>query len=166
MKYFIAFFLISIFSKAQETNLSPHCGFDFNSYLVVETVVNNQKVMLPNMKISIVDANNKPILNTNNQFSLLKTDEVLLFSENYKIDNSRWFFPYAQECFMLLVTLDFPTQGLNVMLEDTLGIYKTQTFPIGFQNFYKLCSSENALQSRKFGPKTNLPIVVYLDKKN
>lgn len=164
MRFLYLIILFSFVSMAQDSNQAPHCGFDFNSYLVVETVVNNQKVMLPSLKITVVDNNNKAIVNTNNQYSLVKTDELLFFSKNYKITNERWFFPYAQECYILLVTLDFPSDGLNVKVEDTSGVYKTQIYPIGFQNFYKLCSSENALQSRKFGPKTNVPIAVYLEK--
>ena len=157
-------FFISFVLTAQESNQSPHCGFDFNSYLVVETFINHQKTTLPSLKITVVDADNNEIINTNNQYSLVKTDKVLLFSENYKINNDKWFFPYAQESYLLLISLDFPSNELNIKIEDTSGIYKTQIFPIGFQNFYKLCSSENAMESRKFGPKTNIPIRVNLIK--
>lgn len=164
MRFYFFIFLISNFLSAQGPNPSPHCGFDFNSYLVVETFIDNQKVMVPNLKITVVDIDNKEVINANNQYSLIDPDKVLQFSENYKVTYDKWFFPYAQESYLLLISLDFPSNGLNIKIEDTSGKYKTQFLPIGFQNFYQLCSSENALQARKFGPKTNVPIRVYLSK--
>ena len=103
MKFCTILLFISMFVTAQETNQSPHCGFDFNSYLVVETFVNNQKVILSSLKIVIVDENNNEIINKNNQFTLLNNDKTLVFTKNYKINDYKWFFPYAQESYLLLI---------------------------------------------------------------
>ena len=158
------FLLFSLFCFSQV----PHCGFDFTSYLVVIPHENGNSAILNNLQISIVDANGNEVLNTNNSLSWLNKDKALLFDRNYLIskatEKERWFFPYANESYFLSVTNTFPADNYSVKIADLKGIYKTQMIELQNFNMYILCSSENEKQAKSFGPRTNRPIEVVMEK--
>lgn len=158
------FLLFSLFCFSQV----PHCGFDFTSYLVVIPHENGNSAILNNLQISIVDANGNEVLNTNNSLSWLNKDKALLFDRNYLIskatEKERWFFPYANESYFLSVTNTFPADNYSVKIADPKGIYKTQMIELQNFNMYILCSSENEKQAKSFGPRTNRPIEVVMEK--
>lgn len=146
----------------------PHCGFDFTSYLVVTPHENGSSDIINNLQIKVVDANGNEVLNTNNSLSWINKDKPLLFDRNYLISKSsekeRWFFPYANESYFLSVTNTFPADNYSVEISDTKGIYKNQMIELQNFNLYILCSSENEKQAKSFGPRTNRPIEVVLEK--
>lgn len=164
-KYFSFFFFIfSMLSLSQV----PHCGFDFTSYLVVIPHEKNNTAVVNDLQITIVDEDGKEVLNTDNSLSWVNKDKTLLFDRNYliskPIDKERWFFPYATESYFLSVTNTFPADNYSVKITDLNGVYRTQTIPLQNFNMYILCSSENEKQSRQFGPRTNRPIEVVMEK--
>ena len=163
-KFSIFFLLFSIFTYSQV----PHCGFDFTSYLVVIPHENGSTAIINNLQITIVDENGKEVVNTNNSLSWINKDKTLLFDRNYLIskatEKERWFFPYATESYFLSVTNTFPADNYSVKITDVKGVYKTQTIELQNFNLYILCSSENEREAKSFGPRTNRPIEVILEK--
>ncbi|WP_320814165.1 hypothetical protein [Flavobacterium sp.] len=163
-KLSVFFLLFSLFGYSQV----PHCGFDFTSYLVVIPHEKSNTAVINDLQITIVDEDGKEVLNTDNSLSWVNKDKALLFDRNYLIskptDKERWFFPYATESYFLSVTNTFPADNYNVKITDLKGVYKTQTIPLQNFNMYILCSSENEKQSRQFGPRTNRPIEVVMEK--
>jgi hypothetical protein len=161
--FFFLLFSISCFSQV------PHCGFDFTSYLVVIPHENGNSAIINNLQITIVDENGNEVLNTNNSLSWINKDKALLFDRNYLIskptEKERWFFPFANESYFLSVTNTFPADNFSVKISDVKGVYKTQTIQLQNFNMYILCSSENERQAKSFGPITNRPIEVVMEKK-
>jgi hypothetical protein len=163
-KFSLFFLLFSIFTYSQV----PHCGFDFTSYLVVIPHENGNSAIINNLQITIVDENGNEVVNTDNSLSWINKDKVLLFDRNYLIskvtEKERWFFPYANESYFLSVTNTFPADSYSVKITDVKGIYKTQMIELQNFNMYILCSSENERQAKSFGPRTNRPIKVVMEK--
>ncbi|UYW01629.1 hypothetical protein K5I29_01510 [Flavobacterium agricola] len=93
-KSLFCLFLLPLISWAQLGN-TLHCGFDFTTYLVVDVKDAATQNNVTGLRLSIVDDVGNEVLNTNNQHSFLNANVPLVFSENYKIDSHRWFFPYA-----------------------------------------------------------------------
>ena len=165
-KYFsFLFLLFSFFAFSQV----PHCGFDFTSYLVVISHENGSSAIINGLQITIVDEQGEEVLNIDNSLSWVNKDKALLFDRNYLIskanEKERWFFPYATESYFLSVTNTFPADNYNIKISDPKGIYKTQIIQLQNYNLYILCSSENEKQTRQFGPRTNRPIEVVMEKK-
>lgn len=164
-KFSLFFLLFSIFTYSQV----PHCGFDFTSYLVVIPHENGSNTIINELQISIVDKNGNEVMNTDNSLSWVNKDKALLFDRNYLIskptEKERWFFPYATESYFLSVTNTFPADNYSVKVSDVKGVYKTQTIELQNFNMYILCSSENEKQAKSFGPRTNRPIEVVMEKK-
>lgn len=163
-KFSFFFLLFSIFSYSQV----PHCGFDFTSYLVVIPHENGNTLIINELQITIVDESGKEVVNTDNSLSWINKDKALLFDRNYLIskptEKERWFFPYATESYFLSVTNTFPADNYSVIITDAKGVYKTQTIELQNFNMYILCSSENERQAKSFGPRTNRPIEVVMEK--
>lgn len=159
------FLLISYFSMGQ----AMHCGFDFTSYIVVDVHENNTTLNLQNIKITIVDKDGNEVINVNNRLSWKEGNKPLVFTQNYRInkegEKEQWFFPYAKDNYLLSITTSFPAENFNIKVEDLNGIYKTQIIELQSYNLYVLCSTENEKQARKFGPRTNRPIEVVMEKK-
>ncbi len=145
-----------------------HCGFDFTSYLVVYPIDESNKLFIENLIITIIDENEKEVINTNNLYSWKDKDKPLVFSKNYKVskENSpeKWFFPYAKESYLLSVNTSFPPDDFSIKIEDKLSLYKTQIIKLYAFNLYALCANENEKKIRTFGPQTNKPIEVFLTK--
>ncbi|WP_264558418.1 hypothetical protein [Flavobacterium sp. N2270] len=164
-KLSLFFLLLSIFCYSQV----PHCGFDFTSYLVVLPHENGNSTVINDLQITVVDEKGNEVLNVDNSLSWINKDKALLFDRNYLISKStekeRWFFPYANESYFLSVTNTFPAENYSIKISDAKGIYKTQIIQLQPFNLYILCSSENEKQSRQFGPRTNRPIEVVMEKK-
>ena len=93
---------------------------------------------------------------------------TLIFSKNYVIskanESEKWFFPYSGDTYLLSVTNTFPAEDFYIKIQDTKGIYKEQIIQLQAFNMYILCSSENERQAKSFGPRTNRPIEVILEK--
>jgi hypothetical protein len=105
----------------------------------------------------------------------------LVFKLNYKIDNSgnkvssetpdsKWFFPFAKENYLLSVTTTFKAENYFIKIqdidgEDNGGHFETQLIQLFPFNMYILCSSENERQAQQFGPRTNRPVEVILERK-
>lgn len=164
-KLSLFFLLFSIFAFSQV----PHCGFDFTSYLVVIPRENNNSAVINDLQITVIDENGKEVINTENSLSWINKNITLLFDRNHLIskpnEKERWFFPYATESYFLSVTNTFPADNFSIKISDPKGIYKTQIIQLQNYNLYILCSSENEKQSRQFGPRTNRPIEVVMEKK-
>ena len=166
MKKKLALFFIGFvtFSYAQ----IQHCGYDFTSYLVVNAHEENAIENPKNLTITIVNKDNKTVLNINNQLSWKNSNKPLVFKQNYTInkegEKERWFFPYAKDQYLLRITNTFAAEQYKIKIEDKEGIYKTQYIDLYPFNMYILCSSENEKMSRQFGPRTNRPIEVILEK--
>lgn len=147
----------------------PHCGFDFTSYIVVIPHENGNLAVVNDLKITVVDENENEVLNIDNSLSWLNKNKALLFDRNYLIskptEKERWYFPYANESYFLSVTNTFPADSFSIKISDPKGIYETQIIQLQNYNLYILCSSENEKQTRQFGPRTNRPIEVVVEKK-
>ena len=159
---FIGFFSLFSFSQV------PHCGFDFTSYLVVKAHEEGKTANINDLKISLVDENGIEVINKNNKYSWKNGNQPLLFSKNYLISKpdeaQKWFFPYAEDTYLLSVTNTFPAADFYIKIQDEKGIYKEQFLQLQSFNMYILCSSENERQARSFGPRSNNPIEVILEK--
>ena len=167
MKNLFSFFflLFSFFSYSQ----IQHCGFDFTSYLVVDVHENGKTMNLDDIKITVVDKEGKEVINTNNSLSWKDGNKPMLFTKNYLIskegEKERWFFPYAKDNYLISVTNTFPAENYSIKVEDSSGKFKTQIIELNSFNLYILCSSENEKQARKFGPRSNSPIEVVMEKR-
>src|SRR5215217_5108166 len=105
MRYLFFFLFLIVFSaEAQQ-----HCGYDFSSYIVLHIHEDGKPENIPNLKVTLVDSLGNDVVNVNNKYSWNKKDQVMKFSENYKIDNdgkkiedipenqkTRWFFPFSK----------------------------------------------------------------------
>jgi hypothetical protein len=159
------FLLFSLFSFGQV----PHCGFDFTSYLVVKVHEEGKSENLPDLKITVTNENGEAIINENNKYSWKYGNQALLFTRNHLINKSnepeKWFFPYSGDTYLLSVTTLFPAEDFFIKIEDTKGVFKERIIQLQAFNMYILCSSENERQARSFGPRSNNPIEVVLEKK-
>ena len=147
----------------------PHCGFDFTSYLVVKVHEEGKIDNINGLQISLIYENGEEVINENNRYSWKNANRPLVFTKNYLINKPeqapKWFFPYAEDTHLLSVTNTFPAADFYIKIQDTKGIYKEQMLQLQSFNMYILCSSENERQARSFGPRSNNPIDVILEKK-
>ncbi|MBQ0116869.1 MAG: hypothetical protein KBS98_03005 [Flavobacterium sp.] len=168
MKKFLFLALWSAFAQAQ-IGSAVHCGFDFTSYLVVKVHEEGKGEYIPNLKIAVVDAQGNTLVNLQNVYSWVKANEPMVFVENYKIDDQRWFFPYEQSVYLLSVTNTFPVGNFFLKVEDVDGAahggtYETVVQELHSFNMYVLCSSERE-KAVQFGRRiSNQPIEVVLKK--
>ena len=109
------------------------------------------------------------IINTNNKYSWKLGNLPLVFTQNYLISKpnepEKWFFPYSNDTYLLSVTNTFPADEFYIKIQDAKEIYKEQLVQLQSFNMYILCSSENERQAKRFGPRSNNPIEVILEKK-
>jgi len=167
MKTKLSFFflLITLFSFGQV----PHCGFDFTSYLVVFVKEDGKSYNIPDLKIALTNEKGIEIINENNKYSWKYGNQALVFTRNHLISKpneaQKWFFPYAGDTYLLSVTNTFPAEEFYIKIQDTKGKFKEQLVQLQAFNMYILCSSENERQARSFGPRSNNPIEVILERK-
>lgn len=161
----IFFLLFSLYSFAQV----PHCGFDFTSYLVVKAHEEGKSDNIPDLKITLVNEKGEVVINENNKYSWKFGNQALMFTRNHLISKpnepEKWFFPYASDTYLLSVTNTFPAEEFYIKIQDTKGKFHDQVIQLQSFNMYILCSSENERQARTFGPRTNNPIEVVLQRK-
>ena len=168
-KLLLALLFIPIFSQAQ-FNTGIHCGYDFTTYLVVDVKNEATKEPIRGLKISVVNHNLKEVINTANIYSYINANMPLVFTENYKIDDKRWYFPYAEQTYLLSLSNTFNAEDFKLKIEDidaetNGGFFEIQYIDLYNYNMYVLCSSENE-KAVQFGRKVqNAPIEVYLKKK-
>jgi hypothetical protein len=167
MKSQLSFFflLFTLFSFGQV----PHCGFDFTSYLVVKVHEEGKAANIPDLKITLVNEKGEEIINENNKYSWKYGNQPLVFTLNNLISKpnepEKWFFPYAEDTYLLSVTNTFAAEEFFIKILDTKGKFKEQLVQLQAFNMYILCSSENERQARSFGPRSNNPIEVILERK-
>lgn len=184
MRYvFISLFFFCFYSAKAQVAVQ-HCGYDFTSYLVLDVHENGKKENIKDLKITIVDSEGNDVINVNNTYSWTNSNKPLAFSLNYKIDDSgkritsetdknaksRWFFPFAKDNYLLSVANTFPAENFSVKVEDidgtaNGGAFKTQLIPLNSFNMYVLCSAQNERQAMQFGPRTNRPVEIILERK-
>jgi len=163
------FYLFISFGFSQEI----HCGYDFTSYFVVEPRESNETEVIKGLNICLVDFFGFPLVNKDNKYSWTKTDQVMTFYENYKIDeqgkrvpdtytDGKWYFYFAKESYLISVNNEFKAEQFRIKIEDPKGVYKTTFVPLNSYNMYILCTSEARIA--KFGRRTNQPIKVILEK--
>lgn len=161
----IFFLLLSLYSFAQV----PHCGFDFTSYLVVKAHEEGKSDNISDLKITLVNEKGEEVINENNKYSWKFGNQALMFTRNHLISKpnepEKWFFPYAGDTYLLSVTNTFPAEEFYIKIQDNKGKFHDQVIQLQSFNMYILCSSENERQARTFGPRTNNPIEVVLQKK-
>lgn len=159
------FLLFALFSFGQV----PHCGFDFTSYLVVKTHEEGKTDNIADLKITLVNEKGEEIINENNKYSWKYGNQPLVFTRNHLISKpnepEKWFFPYSGDTYLLSVTNTFPAEEFFIKIQDAKGKFKEQLVQLQAFNMYILCSSENERQARSFGPRTNNPIDVVLERK-
>lgn len=181
MRY-LSFLLLFPFFTAKAQLPAQHCGYDFTSYLVLNVHENGKKENIKNLKITIADESGKEIINVNNIYSWTNSNKPLIFSSNYKIDENgnrvteevkdqktRWFFPFAKDNYLLSVANTFPADNFFIKVEDTDGEanggrFKTQSLQLNSFNMYVLCSAQNERQAQQFGPRTNRPVEIILER--
>jgi len=181
MRIVILFFLfLSVSAKSQVIN-AQHCGYDFTSYLVINVHEKGKTETIKGLRITIADSLGREVINVNNLLSWTNRNEPLVFKLNHKIDNnnnkvssdtsdSKWFFPFAKENYLLSVATTFKAENYFIKIQDidggeNGGQFETQLIQLYPFNMYILCSSENERQAQQFGPRTNRPVEVILDKK-
>lgn len=166
-KFNISLFLFFIFSFLSFSQV--HCGFDFTSYLVVKTHEEGKSENIPNLTITLVNEKGEEIINENNKYSWKFANQPLIFTRNHQINKSnepvKWFFPYSGDTYLLSVTNTFPAEEFYIKIEDKNTVFKEQIIQLQAFNMYILCSSENERQVRSFGPRSNNPIEVVLERK-
>ncbi len=180
-RYCIILFLFVSFWINAQVIAGQHCGYDFTSYLVVKVYEKGKSETLQNLRLTIADSSGRDVINVNNLLSWTQRNQPLVFTRNYKIDKtgarvvadtpeSRWFFPFAKDDYLLSVTNTFNAENYFLKVEDVTGDsngkkFQTELIQLYPFNMYVLCSSENERQAQQFGPRTNRPIEVYLVKK-
>lgn len=168
-KILLSLLSLPLLSQAQ-INTGIHCGYDFTTYLVVEVNSEETKHAIQGLKISILTHDLKEVFNTANMYSYTNGNLPLVFSENYKIDDRRWYFPYAEQAYLLSLANTFPAENFKLKIEDVDGKanggnFETIIMDLYNYNLYVLCSSENA-KATQFGRKIkNEPIQVFLKNK-
>lgn len=183
MRYlFICLFFVRFFTANAQVAVQ-HCGYDFTSYLVLDVHENGKKENIKDLKITIVDSEGNEVINVNNVYSWTNSNKPMVFLPNYKIDEngkkisgetdknvkSRWFFPFAKDSYLLSVANTFPAENFSIKVEDidgkaNGGFFKTQLIPLYSYNMYVLCSAQNERQAMQFGPRTNRPVEIILEK--
>lgn len=183
MRYLLALIVLLSFSaRAQQTTM--HCGYDFTSYIVLDIHEDGKKENIKGLKVTIVDAEGKEVINVNNLYSWKFANQPMQFGFNYLIgdDNKpltegvtpkreRWFFPYAKDNYYLSVTNSFEADNFQFKIEDVDGDanggkFKTVILPLYSYNMYVLCSNESQQAAMKFGRKMNKPVDVVMEKEN
>ena len=170
MKKILLSLLFSPLISFAQINTGIHCGYDFTTYLVVEAKSEESHQSIQGLKISIVNQDFVEVINTANMYSYTNGNKTLTFSENYKIDQKRWYFPYAEQSYLLSLANTFPAENFKLKIEDidgkeNGGNFETLFIDLYNYNLYVLCSSESA-KATQFGRKIkNEPIVIYLKKK-
>ncbi len=150
-----------------------HCGYDFTSYFVVEPRENGKSEVIKELKITLTDFFGNDLVNTDNKYSWTKSNDVLRFYENYKIDdkgkrvpdddsNGKWYFYFAQASYLVSVNNEFQAEHFKLKVEDPNGIYKTVLLPLNSFNMYVLCTGETRVA--QFGRRSNQPIKIFLEK--
>lgn len=183
MRYLLL--LISLMPFSIQAQIGPgqmHCGYDFTSYVVLDVHEAGKTERIKNLRITIVDSLDRELININNLYSWTNGNKPLLFTSNYKIDDSgkrleegtagqkeRWFFPFAKDVYLLSVANTFPADKFRVKIEDTDGKenerkFKTVIIPLYNYNMYILCTNESREAGIKFGRKMNKPIDVVMEK--
>lgn len=177
MRYFLFFLSLITFSA----NAQQHCGYDFSSYVVLHIHEDGKPENIANLKVTLVDSVGNDVINTNNKYSWNKKDQVMKFSENYKIDNNgkkienttenqkpRWFFPYSKDTYLLSVTNEFPADNMRVKIEDVSEKpqYETEIIQLYAFNMYILCTTQAQQKAQQFGPRANKPVNVVLKRKS
>lgn len=175
------YLLFLIFLIAIPVNAQQHCGFDFSSYIVLHIHEDGKTENIPNLKVTLVDSLGNDIININNKYSWNKKDQVMQFSENYRIDSNgkkienttenqktRWFFPYSKDTYLLSVTNEFPADQMRVKIEDVATDthkpqYQTAIIQLYAFNMYVLCTSQEQ-KVQQFGPRANKPVNVVLKR--
>ena len=181
MRFVLLFVLWLAATANAQVITGQHCGYDFTSYLVVKVHEKGRSETIKNLRISLADSLGREVFNVNNHLSWTHRNEPLVFSMNYKIDksgakvandtpDSRWFFPFAKDQYLLSVTNTFKAENYYLKVQDVDGKenggeFETQLIPLYPFNMYVLCSSENERQAQQFGPRTNRPIEVFLEPK-
>jgi hypothetical protein len=183
MKKILFLFCITQLAFAQNINTGQHCGYDFVSYLVVNPRVEASKETIKGLKISLVDTNGNPIINTDNKLSWKDNNKELVFTLNYLIDEQnkrietkvegiaeRWYFPYSKETYFLSVVNGIITDEIKIKIEDVDGTanggqFQTQIIDVSPFDLFVLCTNQIRDYSMKFGRKGNKPIEVFLTKK-
>ena len=126
LKLLLFFAVFSVFSFSQV----PHCGFDFTSYLVVKAHEEGKSDNVSDLKISLVYENGEVVINENNKYSWKNGNQPLVFVKNHLISKPeqapKWFFPYAEDTYLLSVTNTFPAADFYIKIQDEKGIYKEQ----------------------------------------
>ncbi|MBF6608623.1 MAG: hypothetical protein ITG00_07780 [Flavobacterium sp.] len=151
-----------------------HCGYDFTSYIVLHIHEDGKSENISGLKVTLVDRDGNPAVNTNNSLSWQRAGQTLTFTENYQIgsdgkkvaepnENSKWYFPYAKDTYLLSVTNEFPADDYQVRIEDTSvePVFKTLVVPLYSYNMYVLCTGQQATQ---FGRKLNKPVKIVLER--
>ena len=154
---------------AAQLGSTLHCGYDFTTYLVVDIKDAVYKKPIKGLQVYVIDANGNQVINTNNQHSFLNADQPLFFSENYKTDGKHWFFPYAEQSYLLVLSNTFNAENFKLKIEDidgadNSGNFEPQIIDLYNFNLYVLCASENA-RAMQFGRRiNNQPIEVFLNE--
>ena len=181
MRILFLFILFVNFSVKGQIFNAQHCGYDFTSYLVIDVHEKGKKENIKNLRITIIDSSGNEVINKNNRWSWVNNNKPLLFTPNYKLNKSgekvsennpegKWFFPFAKDNYLLSIVNTFLADNFSVKIEDidgeeNGGHFETQVIQLYPFNMYILCSSENERQAQQFGPRTNRPVEVILDKK-
>jgi hypothetical protein len=171
LKYvsYLVLFLSFQFGFSQEI----HCGYDFTSYIVVEPREDGKSQVIDRLKVTLVDFLGFDLVNTDNKYSWTKTNEVLQFYKNYKIDskgkrtqtedpNGKWYFYFANDAYLISVNNEFQAEHFRIKIEDPDGVYKTTFIPLNSFNMYVLCTGEARVA--QFGRRSNQPIKVVVEK--
>ena len=183
MRYLFLLIVFMCFSARAQVGATMHCGYDFTSYFVVDAHEAGKSENVKNLKVTIVDSLGREVINVNNIYSWQKSNQPMVFSMNYRVDEDnkplpqgavitgkeRFFFPYAKDNYLLSVSNKFPAENFSFKVEDVDGKengghFKTVIVPLNAYNMYVLCSSESQQAAIKFGRKMNKPIDVVLEK--
>jgi hypothetical protein len=182
MRFLPYFLLLFSLANSQEWNQTPHCGFDFTSYLVVNAHENGKNEGIKGLKISLVDLEGNEIENNNNKYSWKDASKSLFFTQNYLIDQNnekvttvvdeskiKWYFPYSKDTYFLSIVNVFPVDEVKIKIQDVDGDenggnFETQIIEINAFDLFVLCSNKIQNFTTQFGRKANKPIDVVLLK--
>ena len=169
------FLVLLIFTK--QIIKAQHCGYDGAYILVVHPHYGNDTTLIPNLKITLYDSLNKPIITTQTWDGHQYKPDTATFRQSLKITDPTklnyvnntlfWFAKNNYRCYLFCKPASAKIKVEDVDGEKNQGNFKTEIINISAQTFYPLCANYSSwMQSPQSGFVKNYKVLdISLQKK-
>lgn len=152
MRYILLFLVASFFLNK---SVAQHCPFDFSRIMVVKVTSEEDTLLVPNLKITLLDSLNNTITLPGNLYwadwadwdsdtlQLWQNPPITTHSDRRNLHHWRIHFPFAQDNYVLVA---WKLPGTQLKIEDidgdkNGGYFQTVVIPVDSDHLYPLCSS-------------------------